>query len=102
LENTVAGWRFLVQNETNNLEPQDLAALTEPFWRKDSSRTDRNRSGLGLALSHALAQRIGMRLSFELDRTTLLASLTCSAEQLELPAANAADPKPLSKAHDSA
>jgi two-component system sensor histidine kinase QseC len=102
LENTVAGWRFLVQNETNNLEVQDLAALTEPFWRKDSSRTDRNRSGLGLALSHALAQRIGMRLSFELDRTTLLASLTCSAEQLELPAANAANPKPLSKTHDSA
>jgi hypothetical protein len=55
-----------------------------------------------LALSHALAQRIGMRLSFELDRTTLLASLTCSAEQLELPAASAADTKPLSKTHDSA
>lgn len=76
LESAQDRWRFTVENDTDNLDPTDLKALTEPFWRKDRSRTDRNRSGLGLALSHALAQRIGMHLKFELEGSTLRASVS--------------------------
>jgi len=61
------GWRFTVENEAPELRPADLAALADPFWRKDSARTDRSRAGLGLSLSRALAERSGMVLEFELE-----------------------------------
>lgn len=60
------GWRLVVENDCADLEPEDLPALARPFWRKDRARSDRQRSGLGLALSVALAARSGMRLDFEL------------------------------------
>ncbi len=67
LELSSAGWRFSVENEAPDLRHEDLAALTDPFWRKDRARTDRSRAGLGLALSRALAERSGMALDFELE-----------------------------------
>jgi signal transduction histidine kinase len=67
LERAPDGWRFLVENASSELQPADLGALAEPFWRKDGARVDRDRSGLGLALSRALAEKTGMRLTFELD-----------------------------------
>lgn len=76
LEREGATWSLTVENEAGNLEAADMRTLTEPFWRKDDARVDRNRSGLGLALSAALAERTGMRLSFELDSGTFRAVLT--------------------------
>ncbi|MEW6074277.1 MAG: ATP-binding protein [Planctomycetota bacterium] len=75
LERGPEGWRFLVENRTDDLRAEDLAALSEPFWRKDGARVDRDRSGLGLALSRALADEAGMKLSFELDHGTFRAAL---------------------------
>jgi signal transduction histidine kinase len=75
LELSGAGWRFCVENEAPDLRPEDLAALTDPFWRKDRARTDRSRAGLGLALSRALAERSGMALDFELQQGTFRAIL---------------------------
>jgi two-component system sensor histidine kinase QseC len=69
-------WRFEVVNDAGGLQPRDLDALCEPFWRKDGSRSDRERSGLGLALSHALAQRTGMDLRFSLERGCFRAVLS--------------------------
>jgi signal transduction histidine kinase len=69
-------WRLVVENEAADLRPEDLAAVAEPFWRKDGSRTDRNRSGLGLALSRALAEKAGMELGFELVQGRFRASLS--------------------------
>jgi two-component system sensor histidine kinase QseC len=60
-------WRLVVENDAPELAPEDLRSLSEPFWRKDRARTDRSRSGLGLALSCALAQRTGLELGFALD-----------------------------------
>jgi signal transduction histidine kinase len=57
----------VVENDAPELVPEDLRSLAEPFWRKDRARTDRSRSGLGLALSCALAQRTGLELGFALD-----------------------------------
>ncbi len=60
-------WRLSLENRTTALECADLADLCEPFWRKDGARADRERSGLGLALSRALASAAGMDLRFELE-----------------------------------
>jgi two-component system sensor histidine kinase QseC len=61
------------------LSRADLDAFCEPFWRKDGSRTDRNHSGLGLALSRALCERTGLSLDFELTSGRLRAVLGVSA-----------------------
>jgi signal transduction histidine kinase len=69
------GWCFQVENDALDLRQEDLHALSEPFWRKDRARTDRDRSGLGLALSHALAEKAGMELVFELEEGKFRATL---------------------------
>ena len=73
---TTISWRFVVENYAGDLRPEDLPALSEPFWRKDRARADRNRSGLGLALSRALAEKTGMEIGFELEDGTFRAILT--------------------------
>jgi len=75
LETWAGGWRFSVDNDAPDLAPEDLRALSDPFWRKDHARSDGDRSGLGLALSCALAERTGMRLTFELVEGRFRASL---------------------------
>ncbi len=75
LEPRADGWRFLVENDAHDLRQEDLPALSEPFWRKDRARTDRDRSGLGLALSRALAEKTGMQLAFELEAGIFRATL---------------------------
>ncbi len=74
-ERSVAGWRLVIANRTEELEPADLRWLSQPFWRKDRARTDRERSGLGLALSRALADHAGLELSFELEDRSFRALL---------------------------
>ncbi len=75
LEQSNGHWQLWVENEAADLERADLKTLTEPFWRKDSARADGSRSGLGLALSCALAERSGMQIDFDLDQTTFRASV---------------------------
>jgi signal transduction histidine kinase len=67
LERAPGQWRLVIENDAPELRPEDLRSLSEPFWRKDRARTDRNRSGLGLALSRALAVRTALQLDFELE-----------------------------------
>jgi signal transduction histidine kinase len=76
LERRPEQWRFVVENAAADLRAEDLSALTEAFWRKDRSRSDSDRSGLGLALSRALAEKAGMELAFELENATLRSILT--------------------------
>jgi hypothetical protein len=72
---------LVVENEAPELLPADLAALSDPFWRKDHARADRDRSGLGLALSRALADKTEMKLEFELEDGLFRAMLTNRAWQ---------------------
>ena len=76
LELLDGGWRFLVENDAPDLRSEDLRVLSEPFWRKDRARADRSRSGLGLALSRALAEKTGLEMAFELEDGTFRAVLT--------------------------
>ena len=60
--------RLEVSNPAPDLQPEDLPRLFEPFWRKQSARSDDDHMGLGLALSTAFAERLGMKLTATLDR----------------------------------
>lgn len=75
LERLPGAWRFSVENPAPELCEEDLAALCEPFWRKDKARSDRQRSGLGLALAGSLAAKADLELGFTLEGGVLRASL---------------------------
>ena len=69
-------WRLSVANRADDLRPEDLSVLSDPFWRKDRARADRKRFGLGLALSSALAAKTGLALDFELEAAVFRATLS--------------------------
>jgi len=60
-------WSLTVENDAPELSQDDLRVLTQPFWRKDPARADRDRSGLGLALSRSLAEKAGLALELSLE-----------------------------------
>lgn len=80
LERTERRWSLVVENDALDLQPEDLDALTRPFWRKERARSNRERFGLGLALSRALAEKAGMRLDFALEASTFRATLSGAVE----------------------
>lgn len=62
-----------IDNAAPGLEPDDLACLGERFWRKQPPHA--GHAGLGLALAHAAAQALGLRLGFRLQAGRLQARL---------------------------
>jgi two-component system sensor histidine kinase QseC len=58
---------IMVSNRPHDLEPADLGLLFEPFWRKGSSRTEREHAGLGLALCRALCDVQSLELNGNID-----------------------------------
>ncbi len=59
---------FLVlTNSANGLAAEDLDKLTEPFWRRSASRSDRTHAGLGLSLVARLAALLKLELSFRVE-----------------------------------
>jgi two-component system sensor histidine kinase QseC len=59
---------FEVTNGPTNLKSEDLATISEPFWRKDPSRTG-GKMGLGLALTRAYLSTLGGSLELGLDES---------------------------------
>jgi signal transduction histidine kinase len=53
-------------NRADGLEKEDVPRLFERFWKKDASRTDGNRHGLGLALAAEAAALMGGSLDARL------------------------------------
>ena len=60
-----------VTNDVDDLTPADLPHLTERFWRKSESRSDRTHSGLGLSIVAACAERLGARCLTSLEGSRL-------------------------------
>lgn len=67
------GFLFSLQNTSDRLAPEDLEHLLEPFWQKDSSRTDGKRNGLGLSLVAAYADLLGLKIELSLKEPDLFA-----------------------------
>lgn len=65
LQSRDGGFRLDVENSTADLEIDDLYHLTEPFWRKDSARTDGRHAGLGLSLVGAYASLLSLTVKYE-------------------------------------
>ncbi len=55
------------RNRVENLTAADLPHLFERFWRKDESRSDGRRHGLGLALASEFAELMGATLSAKMS-----------------------------------
>lgn len=64
-----------VGNATDQLRPEDLAHLSEPFWRKDAARSDGQHSGLGLTLVESVAGVLGYRTRFALEKGEFVVSV---------------------------
>ena len=60
------GMRFDISNPAPELSQEDARHLFEPFWRKRGAKTDRDHSGLGLALAASFADILEMDLDARL------------------------------------
>ncbi len=72
-ENSIA---LYFRNCAPGLEAVDLPHLFERFWRKEASRSDSRRHGLGLALAAKFAEWLGGSLTARLDGNELEFTLT--------------------------
>ena len=57
------------------LHAEDVAHFGERYWRGRDRGGDRRHAGLGLALSQALANALGLRLVFSLEQGEVIATL---------------------------
>ena len=58
--------KISIRNRPHDLVPEDIDHLTEPFWRKDASRSGGAHAGLGLALADAYCRAFGGELAVRL------------------------------------
>ncbi|AXA36055.1 MAG: hypothetical protein D6691_05390 [Candidatus Hydrogenedentota bacterium] len=66
-----------VRNPAPHLTDEDVERLFEPFWRKDTSRSDRTHSGLGLTITRSLCKLMGLSVTAKLDPDGWLAISIC-------------------------
>jgi two-component system sensor histidine kinase QseC len=60
-------WVLTVQNRADQLTPEDVRHMRDPFWRKDSARSNSgSHAGLGLALVDAFCRLMKIGLTAEL------------------------------------
>jgi len=62
-----AGWLLIIDNPAPDLEAADLEHFGHRFWRKHPEGGTAHHAGLGLALTHGLAQALALPLRFDLD-----------------------------------
>jgi signal transduction histidine kinase len=53
---------FTIANTNDQIEPDDLGFLFDPFWRKDPSRSGESGHGLGLSVVKSCADLLGLRV----------------------------------------
>lgn len=56
-----------LSNLAERLTPDELACLSEPFWRKEEARSAAEHAGLGLSLVTALAALLRLNVRFDQD-----------------------------------
>ncbi len=81
-ENETVVARF--SNTNASLSDADLTHLCEPFWRKDSARTDHGCAGLGLSIVKEYCNCLGISVNFTLPKPSRFqVSLTFADSLLE-------------------
>ena len=60
------GVELRITNTAKDLDRADLEHIFDRFWRKDTARTDRSHTGLGLSIARGLCELLGLRLSVDL------------------------------------
>ena len=75
LQQEADGYRLRVCNAASGLHAEDVAHFGERYWRGRDRGGDRRHAGLGLALSQALANALGLRLVFSLEHDEVIATL---------------------------
>lgn len=70
-------------NTVDDLMEADMPHLFERLWRKDSSRTSTEHSGLGLALVKACADRVGAEIDCQLHEGELRIALKAPLQSPE-------------------
>jgi two-component system, OmpR family, sensor histidine kinase QseC len=58
---------FEIRNRAPHLRVDDLAQMTQRFWRKPGNHENGVRSGMGLSIAQALCEILKLRLSLALD-----------------------------------
>ena len=71
-----AGDFLRVSNRNRDLTPEDLPHLFERFWRKDRARSSGEHSGLGLAVTRAYSESLGLKLEARLERPEVVFTLS--------------------------
>lgn len=66
-------FKLCLRNTAGNLAPDDLPRLFQRFWRADAARSDSHHSGLGLALTAAFCQRLGLVIEAQLCDPAMIA-----------------------------
>ncbi len=69
---TAGPGKLTVRNPAPDLTQADVALLFERFWRKDTARSDREHSGLGLSIVQATAKALGGECRAELSAEGVL------------------------------
>ena len=57
---------FTIANTNDQIEPDDLGLLFDPFWRKDPSRSGESGHGLGLSVVKSCTDLLGLRVQASL------------------------------------
>ncbi len=65
----------MIENQSSDLTDSDLSSIDEPFWQKDSSRTEQNHFGLGLTLVGLYIRILGGEISNTLSDGKFTASI---------------------------
>ena len=73
-----------IRNATSELVSDDLPHLEEPFWRKDSVRSDANHFGLGLSTVAAYAKVLGIAVELPAGDGDFIAELSIPANSAVL------------------
>jgi signal transduction histidine kinase len=70
-----------IGNKTSQLSRGDLQHICKRFWRKDTTRSERQHAGLGLSIVQSIADILNTPLSFNLaEDMEFKATLTFSSK----------------------